>query len=74
MDRKARYNVYFGPSMRHSTASGWPTGPISQPGHTHRQPGRVDLEFRASAAGVKRLRGAKSPFHSRAAGQHLDQL
>jgi hypothetical protein len=38
MDEKACNSVLLCTSTRHGTSGGWPTSPISHPGHTHRLP------------------------------------
>jgi hypothetical protein len=82
MDRKAHLGVLFCPSTRGGAGSGRPTGLISRAGHTHRQPGQADLEFRPSetpaavllgvilfdAASWSEQTAGYSPALSRAAG------
>jgi hypothetical protein len=51
MYQKTRHSVPNGTSTRGGTGSGWLTGLISLVGHTHRQLGRVDLEFRPAQPG-----------------------
>jgi hypothetical protein len=64
MDRKARYSVLSGPSIRGGTGSGRPTGLSSTAGHTHRQLGRLHpVTMTASPSQHDRL------VHSSGAGQ-----